>query len=351
MSLNKRFRLLLLVLFVTSLGGAAWSFYREATAGDAMVDSASAFLKQLDDAQTKSAVIPFDDERRVGWHFIPMKERKGLQVKHMDEEQRKAAHALLASALSEAGYKKATTIMSLEKLLHELEGDKRNWARDHEMYYFTIFGNPGGEGKWGLSAEGHHLSLNFVVENGKMISSTPQFFASNPAVIMNENSLGFEKGFAVLKGEEEYGFELVKSLSDEQRKVAMIAEEAPAEIRAAGEAQPPTDAAVGIAASELNEAQKKTLYSLIDIYAQAMPKVTADERWIAIKSAGLDKIHFAWAGATKRGIGHYYRIQGPTFLVEFVNTQPDAAGNPVNHIHCVWRDMNGDFALPIGKTE
>ncbi|MCA9155657.1 MAG: DUF3500 domain-containing protein, partial [Planctomycetales bacterium] len=143
--------------------------------------------------------------------------------------------------------------------------------------------------------------------------------------------------------------ELVNSLSDELRSKAVIADTAPREIRAAGEPQPPQDAPAGVPASELSDEQSKTLQRLIMAYAGNMPKEVARQRLEKIQAAGPGKVYFAWAGATKPGIGHYYRVQGPSFLIEFVNTQPDAAGNPANHIHCVWRDMAGDFALPASK--
>jgi hypothetical protein len=190
--------------------------------------------------------------------------------------------------------------------------------------------------------------LNFVVADGNVVSSTPAFFASNPAIVMNEVEGGAKKGTRVLDQEEQLGFELVNSLSDEQAKIAIIAEKAPKEIRAAGEAQPPTDAAVGIRFAELDESQQRVMRRLFQSYVAKLPEDVADESIAAVVAAGgPSDVRFAWAGATKPGIGHYYRIQGSTFLIEFVNTQPDPAGNPANHIHCVWRNMNGDFALPI----
>ncbi|MFP6659013.1 MAG: DUF3500 domain-containing protein, partial [Pirellulales bacterium] len=156
-------------------------------------------------------------------------------------------------------------------------------------------------------------------------------------------------GTRVLAKEELLAFDLVRSFDDKQRGAAVIAEKAPREIRNAGAPHPPTEPAAGIDASQLNKGQRKTLHALIEEYCSAMPYDVAEQRLAAIEKAGWNKIHFAWAGPFKEGIGHYYRVQGPTFLIEFVNTQPDTAGNPANHIHCVWRDMHGDFALPVKK--
>jgi hypothetical protein len=203
----------------------------------------------------------------------------------------------------------------------------------------------------GLSVEGHHLSLNFVVEKGKVISSTPTVFAANPATVMADypGTHAIKKGTRVLAKEETLALELVQSLTPEQRKTAIIAEKAPSEVRAAGEPQPPTDAAAGIAADKLTDAQRKMLIALLDAYCDNVPAEVSKARKAAIDKAGAEKVHFAWAGADKPGSGHYYRVQGPTFLIEFVNTQADSAGNPANHIHSLWRDMGGDFAVPIGK--
>lgn len=342
----KRTRLLAAAL-VLALGTAGWSYYKEVVVGQAMTDAAGAFIATLDAEQKQTAVLAYDVPQRVDWHFIPKAERKGLQIRHMTEPQRQAAHSLLQTALSQAGYDKATQIMHLENLLHEFEAGKGQNIRDPERYYFTIFGAPAASGRWGLSVEGHHLSLNFVVENGEVISSTPQVFCTNPATVKNENATGVKVGTRILADEEQLAFDLVQSLSAEQKKTALFADTAPAEVRAPGSPQPPQDPAIGLPAADMTADQQALLQKLLDTYAGDMPATVAEARLAAIEKAGLDHVHFAWAGATEPGIGHYYRIQGPTFVVEFVNTQPDAAGNIANHIHTVWRDMHGDFGVPI----
>ena len=346
----KRFSFCVATLLVALTAASAWSYFKLVKTGEAMTERADAFIGSLTAEQKTKALMSYDAPQRVDWHFIPKPTRKGLQVKEMNEEQRKAAHALLQSALSEVGYGKATKIMELEKLLAELEKSKKGGnIRDPERYYFTVFGTPGKEAKWGLSVEGHHLSLNFVVEKGEVISSTPTVLSANPAVVKSDNVPSIKPGTRVLAKEEELAFDLLASLSAEQRKAAVIAEKAPPEIRAAGEPQPPQEAPVGIPLDKLSTEQKKTLLDLIGVYATNLPTDVATARMAAIDKAGIAAIHFAWAGADKPGIGHYYRIQGPSFLIEFVNTQADAAGNPANHIHSIWRDMGGDFAIAIKK--
>lgn len=350
----KRRTCLVLGTLVILLAGStiSWSFFKPATPGISMTEAGKSYLASLGAEQREVSLMAYDTPQRVDWHFIPKDQRKGLQIKHMNPKQRKAAHALLRSCLSKLGYDKAVKIMALEGILHELEKDRSGGPiRDPERYYFTLFGEPSDEGRWGLSIEGHHLSLNFVVDKGEVISTTPTFFAANPALVMSEvPGSEIEKGTRVLAKEELLAFELLHSLNDAQRKQAVIADQAPREIRAAGEPQPPQEEAVGLAMDAMEPGQSRTLMQLIEAYARNLPDPLANERLTAIREAGVDKIKFAWAGASKPGVGHYYRVQGPTFLIEFVNTQPDAAGNPANHIHCVWRDMAGDFAIPIGDA-
>jgi hypothetical protein len=336
------------VLFTgLALTGGAWAVFEDVSPAPALTKAAMALVGTLTSEQRGVAILPYDTPKRVDWHFIPKDERKGLQVKLMTKEQQSSAMGLLKSALSQIGYDKATKIMSLENLLRELEAGKggRN-IRDPERYFFTLFGTPG-QGRWGLSVEGHHLSLNFVIEGDRVISSSPQVFSTNPAIVKAENKAGIPVGLRVLEKEETLAFELVNGLTAEQKSTAIFEKTALKEVRNAGVPQPPTDPAVGIAMSQLGTPQKKLLKQLIEVYCSAMPNKVAAERLDDIEKSGWDTVKFGWAGATEPGIGHYYRIQGATFLVEFVNTQPDAAGNIANHIHAVWRDMRGDFALPI----
>ncbi|GAA4442619.1 DUF3500 domain-containing protein [Bremerella cremea] len=331
--------LMLALVTVTS----AYTYFRLASSGEKMTASAGALVESLDAVQRKTMLYPYQAEQRLGWHFIPKDERKGLQMKFMTSQQREMTHALLKSALSQVGYDKTTGIISLEALLKHVQ--KSGPIRDTERYYVTIFGEPKEGSRWGLSFEGHHLSLNFVVEGDQVVSSTPQFFATNPAVVKQSVLEGYPKGMAVLRDEEALGFELANSLSAEQKEVAVIADKCPSEIRNAGEPHPPQTAPEGIAFEKLTADQQATLKKLIDVYVSAMPADVAAKRYADLEAAGWNNIHFAWAGGYKDGIPHYYRVQGKTFLIEFVNAQPDVSGNPANHIHCVWRDMRGDFAL------
>jgi hypothetical protein len=314
--------------------------------------AAKSFLDTLSEAERAKVVKDFGDMSRTDWHYVPLPTRKGLQLRDMSDEQKKAAHALLAACLSESGYQKASTIMELEKILNaaEKKSGKGKFARDPLRYYFTIFGEPKADGEWGLSIEGHHLSLNFLIKDGKIVSHTPAFFGANPAVVKDDYGVGPKKGTRVLAEEEELAFKLLQSLSADQRKAAIIAAKAPQDIRGPVGTQAPQDAPAGLPAEKLTQPQVETLRSLLEACSNKMRPERSEAELKAIDEAGIGKVHFAWAGAQEPGIGHYYRLQGPTFLVEFVNVQPDGDGNPANHIHSVWRDLkHGDFGLPLKK--
>ncbi len=338
-------------LFVVACWGAAlaacgWAARRYEGVGTSMSTAAEAFVEVLSPNQRDAALVPFDDPRRLDWHFIPKAERKGVQLKHMNDVQRERAQALLRACLSEVGYEKAETIRALEAILRELERSRTDGPiRDPERYYFTIFGRPGTDSKWGLSVEGHHLSLNFVVDQGVVVASTPAFFGANPAEVKTDFDFGPPRGHRTLAKEEDLAFQLLHALDEAQRQATIIDSKAPAELRAAGEPQAPDTPPAGLPASRMTRDQQETLRALLEAYLENMPDEVAEVRRREIQQAGFENIHFAWAGADRPGIGHYYRIQGPSFVVELVNTQPDASGNPANHIHSVWRQMGGDFGI------
>ena len=330
-------------LLLIAAGGAMRLSMRDTATS--MTTAALEFLGSLSAEQRAQATMAMDDPQRTNWNFIPLDKRKGLQIKEMDASQRKLALALLQRGLSEVGYSKASQIMSLEILLRELEKSKTGTPlRDPERYYFTIYGEPKADGRWGWSAEGHHLSLNFALDAGQVVS-TPSFFGVNPATVKEDYGVAPAKGTRVLGQEEQLGFDLLAALDGDQRKLAVIAEKAPAEILTAGGAAPKKIDLAGIPASKLNDAQRKILLTLLETHARNMAPELSTARLAEIHEAGLDALYFAWAGADKPGVGHYYRIQAPTFVVELVNVQPDAAGNVANHIHAVWRSLTEDFGV------
>lgn len=306
----------------------------QASPGAEMADAATNFLNALSPEQQAKATYALTDEERFDWHFIP-KPRKGLPFKEMTPAQQKLAHGLLNSGLSQRGYAKAVTIMSLEQVLHDLENSAK---RDADLYYFTVFGKPGGSGPWGWRVEGHHLSLNFVVKGDEVLAATPAFFGSNPGEVRQ----GPRKGLSVLGEEDALGRRFVKSLNDEQQKTAIITNVAPREIITGNSRKVQLLNPPGLAVADMTGEQKESLWTLIQNYAHRHRVELAENDLKKIQAAGFEQVHFAWAGGLEPGQGHYYRIQGPTFLIEFDDTQDNA-----NHIHTVWRDFANDFGEDV----
>jgi TonB family protein len=302
-------------------------------AASAMAEAANKFLASLTPEQKAKASFEFGDGQRFDWHFIP-RDRKGVPLKDLDENQRKLAMEFMKTGLGAAGYQKATTIMSLEPVLAQQEGPSRRFPRDPELYYFSIFGTPSAKSPWGWRVEGHHVSLNFTVVKGETVSNTPLFFGANPAEVRE----GDRKGLRALAAEEDKGRELIQALDEKQRAVAVFDKTAPGDIITMNKRKADPLKPEGVAAGQLNKQQKALLEKLLDEYLSRMPQDIAGERSKKLRDAGFDKIYFAWAGGVNKGDPHYYRMQGPTFLVEYDDTQ-----NNANHIHSVWRDFNGDF--------
>ena len=304
-----------------------------------MARAANAFLAALDTVKREKANIAFHSDERLNWHFVP-KERQGVPFKQMSAEERQAALALLKSSLSVSGFKKVETIRNLEEVLRAMEGNPR---RDPEQYYFTVFGEPSERGAWGWRYEGHHTSFNWTVVDGKLVASTPQFTGANPADVGD----GPRKGTRALAAEEDLGRTLVKSLSADQAQLAVISNSAPF-----GSSAPlgiitgnSREAAIqedkGVAYTKLTEAQQGLLLSLVQEYASAQLPAVAQARLARVR-ADLPNVRFAWMGGREKGQGHYYRIQGSTFLIEYDNTQ-----NNANHIHGVWREFKGDWGKDV----
>ena len=256
----------------------------------------------------------------------------------MSSAQRSLAFGLLKTGLSDEGFMKATTIMALEEILL-VEEHGTGPVRDPELYFFTVFGTPGDQGKWGWRVEGHHLSLNFTLQNGVVTSASPSFFGSNPAEVRPAH-LG-RQGMRNLVDVEGTALKLLGSLDADQKKKAVVAEQAVPEVRGGNLPQAPVSAPEGIAFKDLNDDQKATLRGLIAAYADDLAPEPARDWLEQIQLAGYDKVHFAWTGVADRSGGHAYTIQGPTFVIELNNTQ-----NANNHIHSLRRSLTGDFAIP-----
>jgi Protein of unknown function (DUF3500) len=349
-------RVLLCVAIATAVAAAAATVaaLAQQRAAAAMARSGQDFLSSLTPPQRQRAVFPLQSEEWTRWHFIPvsMFERHGLPVKDMTEPQREKARALLAASLSQSGYQTATSIMSLETILGQLEERERTAAaasggrgpavlvRDPENYFFSVFGEPSTSSQWGWRLEGHHVSLHFAVDGAKLaVTSTPLFFGSNPAVVPE----GLPRaGLRILGPQEDAARALLMALDERQRAQAIVSPTAPGDIISMTKVKADPLNPSGLPAAEMTRPQRDLLMTLIDAYSSAMLADVAADRMSKMRDAGVEKIAFAWFGPTEKGQKYYYRVQGPTFLIEHNNTQ-----NNGNHIHSVWRDFNGDFGRDL----
>ena len=304
-----------------------------------MKSTADNFLNALTDEERATATFKFGDDQRIDWHFIP-KDRKGLALNQISGEKKTLAYALLSSGLSTRGFIQSTTIMTLEKILQDIEGPGRRFPRDPELYHVSIFGKPSTKGTWGWSFEGHHLSVNFTIVKGESISATPHFMGTNPALVKE----GPRKGIQVLGDEENMARDLIISLKPNQRKKAIIGDKAPSDIFTAAEKSVSPLEDKGIAATDLNWSQVESLLEIVETYLYHVRPELAEFELEKIEEAGIENIKFAWMGSIYVGDAHYYRIQGPTFLLEYDNIQ-----NGANHVHAVWRDFTNDFGRDLLK--
>jgi hypothetical protein len=306
---------------------------------DAMAAAADALLKTLPADMAARANLPLADPDLTRWHFFPPESfpRLGVALSELSPQQSDAVQALLKAGLSQRGYGTATQIMALENVLRELE-QGGPLARDAQAYFVTIFGTPRSGGTWAWRFEGHHLSLHFAVVDGRPTVSTPSFMGASPAEIR----AGPQRGHRPLAAVEDAAFALISSLDSSQLREALLGDAVPPDILSGVQVPAPRLGPAGLSAARMNVEQKLLLQGLLEAYSSMMSPEIAAERWGDINRAGLDAISFAWAGARRRGLPHYYRVQGPTFLVEYDNTQ-----NQANHVHTVWRDFAGDFGRDL----
>jgi hypothetical protein len=330
---SHRWKRPLLILSALALLTAA---YERTNTPAVMIGTAKAYLASLTPQQRERAVIPFTSDERLNWHYIPLDNRKGVALREMTPTQKHLAEALLSAGLSQQGVIKAHTIMSLEQILKEAEKGAGP-ERDPEKYFLSVFGEPSEQGTWGYRFEGHHVSLNFTVVNGR-VASSPNFFGANPAEVKE----GPRAGLRALRYEEDVAREFMQSLTPEQRAIAIVDKTAYKEIitsdsrKAALSGQPN-----GLPFSKLTAKQKDILTRLVTEYAANFPEPVAQTRLGQYRKT-QNNLFFAWSGGIEKTDPHYYRIQTPAFLIEYDKTQDNA-----NHIHSVWRDFDGDFGLDL----
>jgi hypothetical protein len=297
-----------------------------------MVRAALAFLATLDGRRARQATFPFAHAERLNWHYVPRR-REGLTLKDMTAGARAAAHGLLQAGLSVAGYAKATGVVTLEGVLRQLE-TFGGFTRDPDNYAVTIFGAPASDTSWGWRFEGHHLSLNFTMVPGRPVVATPAFFGANPAEVRS----GPRQGLRVLEAEQDLGIMLARSLDPARRAQATVAGSSLGDIVSGPGRGDSLKAPAGVPLGDLGAESRGLARRLLETYARNMRSDVAENELRRIDAAGMERVHFAWAGFLDPGRPHYYRVHGPTVLIEYDNTQNDA-----NHIHSVWHDPRNDF--------
>ena len=301
-----------------------------ASSGNDTARAARDLLTTLRPAQRTALVQAFAGEERTSWSYFPGR-RPGVALKDLEPSERAAVCALLRSALSAQGRKRTEGVILLEGVLREMSAFA--FGRDPDLYFLTLFGEPSDSKPWSFRFEGHHLSLHFSSATGRLVSSTPAFFGAEPSTVPK----GPRKGLRVLGDQEDAARRLLESLDPAQRKTAIVATSAPGDIilRPGRQTVPDPE---GLAASQMTDAQKKLLLDLIAVYTGNLREDQARAQTERIEKAGTGAIRFAWAGDTRPGGVFYYRVQGPTFVLEYDVTQSDA-----DHVHSVYRDLENDF--------
>lgn len=297
--------------------------------------AAERLLAALPEPLRAKAARPFEDRDRVDWHYTP-RTRNGVALKELDAPAREAVHHLLRQALSAAGHARVVNILELETVLREIE--TFGFMRDPERYHVTLYGKPDRKAAWGWRFEGHHLSLNFTLAGERLAADTPSFFGANPAQV----DKGPRKGLRVLAAEEDEARALLAMLSPAQRAEAIFDERTYGDIVTTNAGKVDPLEPVGLPAAKLDERQRAQLLKLVEAWTAAFEPGLAAARIARVREGGVENIRFGWAGSTERRRPHYYRVQGPKFLLEY-----DASQGGGNHVHAVWRDFTGDFGRDL----
>lgn len=296
----------------------------------------AAAITFLEAAPAPAARRPFvDEDERRNWHYVPRR-REGLSLADMDATQEQAAFGLLASGLSVSGYTTATAVVALEEVLDRIEGGARH--RHRRDYSVTVFGDPvtDAASPWGWRFEGHHVSVNATVAGGEVVLA-PLFLGANPAEVVGPTGHPITRPLAA---EEDVALRLVDALTPAQRDEAIVSDSAPDDVLTA--AAPRLDEwtlpeRVGVRLAELDGEARPLAEALIRLYVDRVPADVARAWWARLEPE-LGDVHLAFAGVAAHRRPHYYRLLGPSLLVEYDNTQDDA-----NHVHTVVRDPAGDF--------
>lgn len=334
--MTRRFSLAMAAAVLTASALSAPTPTRADATGEAMAKAANRFLGTLDDARREKASFSFDDPERLNWHWIP-RPRQGLSIKEMAPDQRAVAFGLIQTGLSTEGMIKVSTLMSYEHILHLQEN--RAPHRDPELYYLSVFGTPGDKGEWGWRLEGHHLSLNFTLKDGQVVSATPFQLGANPASVRS----GPLEGQRNLIDIETPIKELLASFDEDQRKAAVVSDVVPKVTSKPNPPQPGPMEAKGLSTEKMKPKQRELLNQFFAAYrTNFAPGVREDLKKELERSKG--EFHIAWHGPLDQSKPHAFRVEGPSILIDFNNEQDQA-----NHIHTFYRNRPGDFDLPAAE--
>ena len=299
-------------------------------------EAANLFLRSLPLELRSAASFTLDSPERLAWHFIP-KDRVGASLLKLDDAQSELLGPLLATALSPEGLLSARGVMKHENILRRVEteaGVANASRRDPGLYYTAVFGKPSVGAPWAWRFEGHHLSINVTELPGAAAVVAPVFMGANPARVL----AGPNAGFRLLAAEEDLGRELITLLPAERRQAAMIRDTAFSDIVTGNDPKVQKLELAGLAAADMSADERAQLRRLIELYVGRVNASSAKDALARLDRAGFEKVRFAWAGGIESGQPHYYRIHGPTLLIEYDDTQ-----NNANHIHTVYRDLERDF--------
>jgi len=307
-----------------------------------VVDAANAFLATLSDADRSKCTFGFASSQRTGWSNLPtgIFHRNGLRLGDMTPQQHAAVLKLVAAALSREGYQKVTDIMNGDEVLKNAGGGRTGGRPGGGLrfgldeYYIALLGTPSATTPWMIQFGGHHLAINVTVVGANSVM-TPSLPAAQPAkYILNGQTI------RPLGHENDKGFALINALNAAQLKRAVLNYSVTDLVLGPG-----TDGKViqpeGIPASELDASQQALLLDIAHEWVGILNDEAANAKMAEIK-AGLPQTYFAWSGDTKNGGLAYYRIQGPTLLIEYAPQQGD-----LEHIHTIYRDPTNDYGAKL----
>jgi hypothetical protein len=307
---------------------------------DVMRTAARALLDSLDAGQLARVRAGFDTPHHREWSYLPG-ERPGLTLGELSAEQRRHVLDLVDAGCSERGAADAREVMwteAIRRRLAQTEPGSQADRYDDQRYYVRVLGDPSGDAPWAWRLNGHHLALHLTIAGGGL-AATPQFFGAEPATVLD----GPHRGRRGLAAEEDLARDLLRALEPGQREVAITDPVAPRDILTRHDpVADPTRLARGLRYGDLSDHQRQLLSLLIGQYTGRATGRVALRAWQDITDAGIERVTFSWAGGTEHGEGHYYAVSGPTFLIEYDNTQDDA-----NHIHSVWRDLRNDWGADL----